>query len=307
MSARRLRWWTVVTGSVLGIALLASMPAADARGRFRERIAERLAQRRTAPAAPAALPANVHAWRDQPYGSDPRQRYDVYAPQGATHAPVLFIVHGGAWKFGDKGAASLIEAKIAHWSALGYVVISTNYRMLPDADPLTQAQEVASAIASAQRDSARWGGDPDRFVLMGHSAGAHLSALIAASPTLLAQAKAHPVRAVVLLDSAMLDTERFMAKQHAPLYDAAFGSDPEYWRATSPKVQLSAPGVPLLAVCSSRRQESCAQAHAFVAHAKGIGRRAQVLEEDLSHAEINAQLGLASAYTHAVDEFLEHP
>jgi arylformamidase len=306
MRARRLRLWMAVAVVVLGIALLTSLPAADARGRFRERVAERLAQRRAAPATPAALPANVRAWRDQPYGSDPRQRYDVYSPQGAAPAPVLFIVHGGAWRSGDKGAANLVEAKIAHWSALGYVVISTNYRMLPDADPLTQAREVASAIASAQRDSARWGGDPDRFVMMGHSAGAHLSALITASPTLLAQAKARPVRGAVLLDSAMLDTERFMAKQHARLYDDAFGSDPDYWRATSPKVQLSAPGVPLLAVCSSRRKESCAQAQAFVAHAKRIGRRAQVLEQDLSHGEINAQLGLASAYTDAVDQFLEN-
>lgn len=305
MRARRLRGWMAAAGAVLGLALLVSSPHTDARGRFRERIAQRLAQRGAAPATPVALPANVRAWRDQSYGSDPRQRYDVFVPQGATHAPVIVLVHGGGWRNGDKGAANVVEAKVAHWSALGYVVVSTNYRLLPDADPLVQARDVAAAIASAQRDNARWGADPDRFVLMGHSAGAHLSALLAASPAMLEQAKARPVRGAVLLDSAMLDTERFMTKQHPPLYDDAFGGDPDYWRAASPYVQLSAQAVPLLAVCSSRRRESCAQAHAFVARAKKLGRRAEVLEQDLSHAEINAQLGSASAYTEAVDRFVE--
>lgn len=84
MRARRLRSWMAVAGAVLGLALLASSPATDARGRFRERIAERLAQRGAAPVTPVPLPANVRAWRDQSYGSDPRQRYDVFVPQGAT-------------------------------------------------------------------------------------------------------------------------------------------------------------------------------------------------------------------------------
>ena len=108
----------------------------------------------------------------------------------------------------------------------------------------------------------------------------------------------------MLLDSAVLDTERFMAQPHPRLYDDAFGSDRDAWRAASPYRQLSASGAPLLAVCSTRRAVSCAQAHDFVARATALGRRAQVLEVDLSHGEINAQLGTASAYTGAVTEFV---
>jgi len=288
----------VMIGIAVGAVSVSS--GAHARGR----IAERLAQRRTAPMADAALPAHVRVWRDQAYGANPHQRYDVYAPRDARQAPTLFLVHGGGWKFGDKRAANVVTAKVAHWTAQGYVVISANYRLLPDADPLTQARDVAAAVASAQRDSARWGGDPDRFVLMGHSAGAHLSALLAAAPTLLAQARAQPVRGAVLLDSAVLDTERLMAKPHPQLYDNAFGGDPAYWRVASPYAQLTAPGVSLLAVCSARRLESCAQAHAFAARANRLGRRAQVLEQDLSHGEINAELGQPSTYTTAVDRYL---
>lgn len=158
--------------------------------------------------------------------------------------------------------------------------------------------------ARRQRESAQWGGDAGHFVLMGHSAGAHLSALLAASPALLAQARARPLRGAVLLDSAVLDTERFMAVPHPRLYDEAFGDDPGYWRAASPDAQLAAPGIPLLAVCSARRRESCAQARDFVAHANRLGRRAQASPQALSHGEINAELGKPSAYTATVDRFL---
>ncbi|MFC5571199.1 alpha/beta hydrolase [Lysobacter yangpyeongensis] len=280
-------------------------PAAQARGRWRERLAERVAQRRTESVDPADLPGNVKIWRDQAYGSDRAQRFDVYAPRGATHAPTLFLVHGGGWKRGDKQAANVVTAKVRHWTAQGYVVISANYRMLPDADPLTQARDVAAAIASAQRDSARWGGDPDRFVLAGHSAGAHLGALLAATPTALAQAHARPLRGALLLDSAALDTEALMARPHPKLYDEAFGPDRSYWRAASPVAQLTAPGVPMLVVCSTQRANACPQAHAFVAKAQRLGRRAQVLEQDLGHGDINAALGEPSAYTAAVDRFLQ--
>lgn len=283
---------------VMAALLLSS--AVQARGR----LGDRLAQRRAAQSAPASVPPNVRVWRDQSYGSDPRQRYDVYVPAGAATAPTLFMVHGGGWRFGDKAMRSVVEAKVDHWTARGYVVISTNYRMLPDADPLAQARDVANAIASAQRNSARWGADPARFVLMGHSAGAHLVALMAASPMLLAEVHARSVTGAVLLDSAGLDIERLMAAPHMPLYDEAFGNERAFWKAASPHARLSAQGPPLLAVCSSRRDGSCAQAHAFAAKAQRFGRRAQVLEEDLSHREINSELGEANAYTAAVDGFI---
>jgi len=284
--------------SVMAVLFLSS--AAQARAR----LGDRLSQRRAAQSAPVSVPANVRVWRDQSYGSDPRQRYDVYAPAGAATAPTLFMVHGGGWRFGDKAMRSVVQAKVEHWTARGYVVISTNYRMLPDADPLVQARDVATAVASAQRNSARWGADPERFVLMGHSAGAHLVALIAASPTLLADAHARAVTGAVLLDSAGLDIERLMAAPHMRLYDEAFGSDRAFWKAASPSARLAAQGAPLLAVCSSHRRESCEQAHAFAAKAQRFGRRAQVLEEDLSHREINTELGDGNAYTAAVDGFI---
>src|SRR6185312_13737462 len=75
----------------------------------------------------ATLPPNVRALRDIAYGSDPKQRFDVYLPQQANHAPVIFMVHGGGWRRGDKTMKTSVENKMAHWTQKGFIFISTNY------------------------------------------------------------------------------------------------------------------------------------------------------------------------------------
>lgn len=95
-----------------------------------------------------------------------------------------------------------------------------------------------------------------------------------------------------------------MESPHLGLYDEAFGSQPADWLAASPYQQMHGETMPILVVCSSRRKDSCPQAHGFVREAESFGSRARVVEEDLSHGEINAQLGLPSAYTDAVKQFM---
>lgn len=236
--------------------------------------------------------------RDIPYGSDPAQRFDVYAPAGAHNAPVIFIVHGGGWRIGDKSMQRVVANKTAHWLPKGYIFISVNNRLLPNATPLEQAADVARALQVAREKAPSWGGDPNKFILMGHSAGAHLVALVTAT------APRKTWLATILLDSAALDVPRIMEARHLPLYDNAFGSDPAAWRAASPFHQLTHAAPPILAVCSTRRFISCSQASLFVDKARSLGGRAQVLEENLSHEQINETLGEPGPYTSAVDAFL---
>ena len=243
---------------------------------------------------------------DVAYGPDKAQRLDVYvprqAPTNAAPAPVIFFVHGGAWAFGDKSNHPVVEPKVAHWIAQGWVVISANYRMLPT--PVAQqADDVAAAIAFAQSHAGQWGADPARFILMGHSAGAHLVALIAAGARTATTPQ--PWRGAVLLDSAALDVPVIMDHRHLGLYDRAFGADAQQWDALSPIAQLARATAPMLAVCSSRRRESCPTADRFAAKANGLGGKARVLREDLSHADINATLGAPSDYTTQVDAFMQ--
>lgn len=241
---------------------------------------------------------------DIAYGSDPRQRFDVHGAGQGQAAPVILLVHGGGWAHGDKAARAVVRNKVARWLPRGLILVSVNYRLLPDAGPLEQAGDVALALSKAQALAESWGGDPNRFILLGHSAGAHLVALLTASPDLALKQGARPWLGTVALDSAALDVAPIMQARHPRLYDRAFGQDPAYWRAASPLQVLQPGGAPLLAVCSSRRDDSCPQARNFAAQAAGLGRSVQVLEQDLSHRAINQELGLVGDYTDAVEAFL---
>jgi len=279
---------------VLGAATI--IPATC--GPLRDKLLERRAARS---AGEATVPGKV--LRDIAYGSDPRQRMDVYLPaQAAANAPVIFMVHGGGWRTGGKGETAVVENKAPYFTGRGYIFITINYRMLPDADPYVQAQDVALALAAAQAKAASWGGDPQRFILMGHSAGAHLVALISAQPSLAAGSR---WLGTVALDSGALDVPEIMEHRHMRLYDEAFGSDPAFWRKVSPMHALQPGAQPMLLVCSSQRETSCSQAHAFAQRMKAGGARAEVLEEAKSHREINLQLGADSAYTGAVQAFID--
>jgi acetyl esterase/lipase len=266
----------------------------------------------TGPAwGPFELPAGARVVRNLGYGSDPAQRLDVYfparspGPARAAAAPVMFMVHGGGWCRGNKALWRVVKNKVAHWVGAGGIFVSTNYRLLPAADPLTQANDVAAALAYVQSHLRAWGGNAERVVVMGHSAGAHLVLLIATDAVLLARPDAAPWFAMILLDSAAMDVEEIMNARHYPLYDQAFGRDPDYWRQASPLHRLTQiPPAPMLIVCSTQRPDSCPQARAFAAKVQGYGGRADLLPVDLSHGEINELLGADNAYTAAVDAFL---
>lgn len=254
--------------------------------------------------SPPVGQAAAQVLRDIPYGGDIRQRMDVHLPPRPGNAPIILMVHGGAWAIGSRSTPGVVDNKAAYWLRRGGIFVSIGYRLLPDADPLAQTADVAAALAAVQRQARGWGGDPARIALMGHSAGAHLVALLAADPAIAARAGATPWRATVALDSAALDVGAIMARRHPALYDRAFGTDPEFWRRASPIAQLAQATAPMLLVCSSLRRDACPPAEAFAQRARALGGRAEVLPVALSHGAINADLGQPSAYTDAVDRFL---
>lgn len=290
----------LIQALLLASPLWGAMPCPVQAGPVMDRMAERREARQNALTA-----AQSPAHKDVAYGSDPSQTLDVYVPTTAVRgAPAIFMVHGGAWAIGDKASSQVVRHKAARWLPRGLLFISVNYRMLPKADPLEQARDVARALAFAQQHAASWGGDAGRFVLMGHSAGAHLVSLLAANPDLAREQGAKPWLGTVSLDSAAFDVPAIMKARHARLYDRAFGQDPDFWAASSPLHQLKQAQAPLLAVCSSRRDDACPQAQGFADKAKALGMRVTVLPQDRSHAEINNELGEPGAYTQAVEDFL---
>jgi acetyl esterase/lipase len=250
------------------------------------------------------LPADTRVERNVSYGPDPVQRMDVYRAPKADKAPVMVMVHGGGWMRGDKGATRVVKNKVAHWVPKGYVFVSLNYRMSPQADPLEQASDVAKAIAYVQSNAKSWGGDPARLVVIGHSSGAHLVSLLTADPAIASRQGAKPWLGTVALDSAAYDVVEIMGRPHFRFYDRVFTSDPDFWREASPTRRLTRAPVPTLIVCSSRRNDSCPQAKAYAAKATSLGGKVSVVPMDLTHAEINEMLGTPGEYTRQVDAFL---
>ena len=115
--------------------------------------------------------------RDIPYtkNADKLQTLDVYSPPKAKNLPVVFWIHGGGWQGGDK---SEVHMKPQVFNGKGFILVSTNYRLLPNVDMATLTRDVAKSIRWVHDHIAEHGGDPKRLLIMGHSAGAQLAALI---------------------------------------------------------------------------------------------------------------------------------
>src|SRR5476651_1892832 len=115
--------------------------------------------------------------RDIPYTKNPDklQTLDVYSPPKAKNLPVVFWIHGGGWQGGDK---SEVYMKPQVFNGKGFILVSTNYRLLPNVDMATLTRDVAKSIRWVHDHIAEHGGDPKRLLIMGHSAGAQLAALL---------------------------------------------------------------------------------------------------------------------------------
>ena len=245
-------------------------------------------------------------YRDVAYGPDKRQMLDIYMPDNAKQAwAAILMVHGGAWRIGDKAQRGVIDNKIDHWLPQGVIFASANYRLSSDLMPRDQADDVARALAALQNLLPTKQENHMPVFLMGHSAGAHLIALLGANPDQARAQGAKLWQASIAIDSAAMDVPALMAEPHPRFYDRVFGDDVVQWRANSPRYQLTSKATPFLLICSSKRDEACPQARTFANTAQKLGRHADVLPQPLSHLAINRELGKHSDYTRAVDLFMK--
>ncbi len=151
--------------------------------------------------------------------------YDVYYNDETSQLrPAVIWVHGGGWAIGDK--TNNFYDKRKYFESLGYVLFSINYRLTPvgtDGKPNellnnnrikfpTHPQDVASAVSHIYKNIENYGGDKEKMVILGHSAGAHLSTLIATDPQYLAKYGLNPKD--VFKGVANFDTEAYNITQH---------------------------------------------------------------------------------------------
>jgi acetyl esterase/lipase len=121
----------------------------------------------------------VEVIRDVRYSAlHPRHRLDVYRPRRQVRdAPVLLQIHGGAWQLGDKADQAL--PLMYHLAARGWICVAINYRLCPKVRFPAPLIDCKRALAWVRAHVAQYGGDADRIVVTGGSAGGHLASLVA--------------------------------------------------------------------------------------------------------------------------------
>lgn len=115
------------------------------------------------------------------FGPDPRQRLDLYAPVADRRGPwpVIMFIHGGAWQSGARQSYAWVGRALA---ARGFLVAVVGYRLVPQVRYPAFLEDNAAAWRWLRANAARWGGDPQRMVLAGHSAGVYDAAMLALDP-----------------------------------------------------------------------------------------------------------------------------
>jgi acetyl esterase/lipase len=184
-----------------------------------------------------------------------KQMLDVYSPKGATCAPVYVFLHGGAWRFGDR---NLYPSLGTFYARHGIVCVVPSYRLAPRSPWPAQAEDAAAAFAWTVKHIAQHGGDPKRVFLGGHSAGGHLSALLALNPKFLAthELTAKNIKGVLGL-SGVYD-------MNVEGLTSVFGNDPAVRRDASPLQFVKPPAPPfLVSYCQFDYFTLPAQARAF--------------------------------------------
>lgn len=246
--------------------------------------------------------ADAEAVRTLSYGPDKLQKLDFYAAKGRARAPLVVFVHGGGWKRGDKNMMRGSD-KLKDWQAKGFAVASLNYRLVPDARVEDQAADVAAAVALLKRQAPVLAFDADRIVLVGHSAGAHLVALVGTDPQWLGGVglPMTAVRGIVPLDGAGYHVPSQVGKNEAVLGDTyvqAFGTDPARQKALSPTLHAQGPNAPAFLILYVQRADAKAQSEGLAKALRAGGtlvETRQIAGRGLKgHMEINRRLGEAA-------------
>ena len=234
---------------------------------------------------------------------------DLYRPSGAAAGddrPVVVFVHGGGWRRGDKGNA--IANKMNLFTGAGYVFASVDYRLSPDPiDPAyppdrirfpDQPDDVGEAIGWIDRNVSAYGGDPSRIILIGHSAGAQLVALVSTDPEYVTRWGVDPDH---LIGTIPLDGAYDIAKQVATgtpnrraMFFNGFATPAENavddaWTQGS-AVHFGDPGDPRMLLVTQSDQPLRISGNEDFAATLGSGR-ASVLTVPYSHGEINKTVG----------------
>lgn len=279
----------------------------------------RFEERTLAPAHDGIVPPMVRdptgafcGWLDLRYGAsdgvDPAlQSLDVIAPASvlgesgapSRDLPVVVWVHGGGWSRGGKRGG--LEQRSEAFCAAGCLFVSVGYRLAPQWQHPAQVRDVAAAVAWLRRHARAFGGDPQQLFVMGHSAGAHLAALLAVDERWLGEhdEPLSALRGAILVDGASYDLVARAGdrEQAGELLESVFGADRGAWVDASPLTHVAAgKGTPpCLLLVAGRNPDSPEDARLLAERLQAAGVRADPLTfPNKTHVGIARDLGRAT-------------
>lgn len=248
----------------------------------------------------AAGAPRTHRYAQTPGASPDLQSLDFYAAQGRGRPLVVFI-HGGGWRIGDKAMGAHGRDKAAFLNARGFAFASLNYRLSPNVRHPAHVDDVAAALAWLHHQADDLGFDSRRIYVMGHSAGAHLAALVATDARRLAK-YGKPLS--ILKGAVLLDGAGYDLTTQAPaviarggflgeMYSSAFGTDPALWRDASPTLHVARrQDIPPFLIVHASRPDSARQSQQLAQALQAAGVDARLFEaRGYTHAQVNRRIG----------------
>jgi arylformamidase len=256
--------------------------------------------------AVACAQAPLRVQRDIPYAEpkNERQLLDVYAPATGSNLPVVVWVHGGGWMVGSKNE---VDHKPEAFVAKGFVFVPMNYRFVPHVTMGTIVRDVAKSVAWVHANIARYGGDPKRILLMGHSAGAQLAALLCTDSRYLEAEKVSrtSIKGCVPVDGDTYDVplqvatataRRKSLNQPPPKmgHPEKFGDALQQRELSAVNHVAPKKGIPpFLILHVADHTDTTAQAHRLWAALEQAGVPAQIFgAEGTNHVKLDRDLGL---------------
>jgi len=236
---------------------------------------------------------------------------DVYVPGAGENLPVMVWFHGGGWRLGDKQPG---DFKPEAFNKNGWVFVTANYRLTPQARFPAHAEDVASAIAWVKQHITEYRGNPEKIYIGGHSSGAHLVALVGTDERYLEKhsLSLKDLKGVIVLDTQIFDIKslvKYSDGKLAPVYSAVFGETAEGWQTASPAAFIKAGKniPPMLVAYTPTGGISRAEENArFVKMLNDAGVKAVLVPTEKTHIKINFELGKPGDWvTEKVFSFLD--
>ena len=227
---------------------------------------------------------------------------DIYSPKTGKNHRVMLMIHGGGWSKGDKSSKYVCEGKSRYFVSKGYVFVSINYRLSPKVKHPAHVEDVAAALAYIHNNIAKYGGNPDEIVIMGHSAGAHLAALVSVDERKLKNygKNLDIIKGTILLDGAAYNLPRSMTMVgNKPfikkMYETAFGTNEKGWKDASP-VTFIKPGKqipPFLIFRAGKRKGNKILTEELSNRLNKAGYKSRTVQApNKNHGEVNSDVGV---------------